>query len=243
MLTTQIPGDIIHLLGYYPPNPTTTTERPRPLYKPVYTYPKPSTTITTSNTNTFSHHTNQYNQHSSPSSSSPHRPTSWDHETNHISSSPSFYPLVHPDEHFGIVDEEGFGAEAEAAVFSHNHNSYGDFSNKPTTYADEEYRPFQGIASTNIFIFFSLSLSHTFFSLVILVDMTPLVFDWLQTKLHANTNTPNYTRRRKKNSRTRFRYTCRTIFSNLLILIWINSQRTQFSHNSFCKTVYFLYQF
>lgn len=132
----QIPGDIIHLLGYYPPNPTT-TERPRPLYKPVYTYPKPSTTITTSNTNTFSHHTNQH----TASSSSQHRPT-WEHETNHISSSPSFYPLVHPDEHFGIIDEEGFGAEAEAAVFSHN--TYGDFSNKPTTYADEEYRPFQG---------------------------------------------------------------------------------------------------
>lgn len=118
-------------MGYYP-NPT--TERPRPLYKPVYTYPKPSTT-------------NTYVQ---PNHQSPTRPpssssTSWEHETNHISS-PSFYPLVHPDEHFGLVDAEGFGAEADA-VFSHN--TYGDY-NKPATYAgngnnDDDYRPFQGI--------------------------------------------------------------------------------------------------
>lgn len=118
----QLTGDVIHLLGYYPPNPTTTTERPRP----IYTYPKPAKPPTSIiDTNTFS----QPN----------HRPTSWEHETNHI----SFYPLVHPGEHFGIADEDGFGSEAEAAVFSHN--SYGDFnSNKPTTYGDTDYRPFQG---------------------------------------------------------------------------------------------------
>lgn len=119
------------MLGYYPPNPTTTTERPRPIYKPFYSYPKPakpSTTTTTTNTNTFSQHDQQN-----------HRPPSWEHETNHI----SFYPLVHPDEHFGIGNEDGFGSETDAAVFSHN--SYGDFSNKPTTYAaDNDYRPFQG---------------------------------------------------------------------------------------------------
>lgn len=57
--------------------------------------------------------------------------------------------------------------------------------------------PFRVLPQQTFLSFFH-SLSHTFFSLVILVDMTPLVFDWLQTKLHANTNTPNYTRRRKK---------------------------------------------
>lgn len=124
-INLQIPGDVIHLLGYYPPIPTTTTERPRPI-KPYYTYPKPAKPSTTSTTS--------FNQHNQQS----HGPTSWEHETNHI----SFYPLVHPDEHFGIADEDGFGSEAEAAVFSHN--NYGDFSNKPTTYADNEYHPFQG---------------------------------------------------------------------------------------------------
>ncbi|XP_031631478.1 serine proteinase stubble isoform X2 [Contarinia nasturtii] len=53
---------------------------------------------------------------------------------------------IHPDEHFGIVDnDDGFGSDAEAAVFSHNNNFGGDFANKPTTsHADTDYRPFQG---------------------------------------------------------------------------------------------------
>ena len=132
----NVTGDVIHLLGYYPPNPTTTTERPRPIYKPFYTYPKPAkpSTDSISNTNRFSQQHNQQN----------HRPTSWEHEheTNHI----SFYPLVHPDEHFGSVNEDGFGSEAEAAVFSHT--NYDGFSNKPITqYGDTDYRPFQGIFS------------------------------------------------------------------------------------------------
>lgn len=141
-----IPGDIIHLFGYYPPNPPT-TYRPRPIYKPVFTYPKPTkptTTITSSNK--FSSHPYDqplYNHHHQQQAVV-QRPT-WDHESNQISSSPSFYPLVHPDEHFGGgIDEDGFGSETEAAVFSHN--GYGDYSNKPTSYADDDYRPFQGIA-------------------------------------------------------------------------------------------------
>lgn len=149
----KFPGDVIHLLGYYPPNPTT-TERPRPNYKPVFTYPKPSkpTTTITSPSNTFSHPYDQLHHHHHHQNQQHHvhqqhqataqRPT-WEHETNQISSSPSFYPLVHPDEHFGMVDEDGFGSEAEAAVFSHN--GYGDYSNKPTSYADDDYRPYQGI--------------------------------------------------------------------------------------------------
>ncbi|XP_055310501.1 serine proteinase stubble isoform X2 [Sitodiplosis mosellana] len=140
----QNASDVIHLLGYYPPNPTTTTtERPRP-YKPFYnTYPKPSqpakpTTTSTTNTYTFSQH-DQQNHHQQHQHHQRPQP-SWEHETNHI----SFYPLVHPDEHFGIVDEDGFGSEAEAAVFSHT-NNFGDFSNnKPTSYAGDDYRPFQG---------------------------------------------------------------------------------------------------
>lgn len=117
----SFPGDIIHLVGYYPS--ITTTERP--IYTPVYTYPKPDT-------NYYNHH-----EHQIPlSPSTPSTRPSWEHETNHISS-PSFYPLVHPDEHFGLTDDTGFGAQADAAVFSHT----------PTynTDNDEGYRPFQGI--------------------------------------------------------------------------------------------------
>lgn len=128
-IKTEITGNVIHLLGYYP-NPT--TERPtRPQYKPVYTYPKL--------TNTHQYH--QHNDHHD----SPSRPT-WDHETNHISS-PSFHPLVHPDEHFGLIDENGFGAEADA-VFSHNTYGVDYNNNKPTTFNgnnNDDYRPFQGI--------------------------------------------------------------------------------------------------
>lgn len=145
ILTKRIPGDIIHLFGYYPSNPPTTTEHPRPIYKPVFIYPKPSKPTTITSSNAFSHHTDQ--QHHQQQSH--HRPT-WEHETNHISS-PSFYPLVHPDEHFGIIDDDGFGSEAEAAVFSHN--NYGDYSNKPTTYADDDYRPFQGIVIPQNIVF------------------------------------------------------------------------------------------
>lgn len=172
-LETEIPGDVIHLLGYYPPNPTTTTTgRPRP-YKPFYTYPKPAkpSTTSTTNTNTFSHH-DQQNQRPSTSQHS------WDHETNHI----SFYPLVHPDEHFGVVEENDFGTEAEAAVFSHS-NNYGDFSNKPTSYADNDYRPFQGISLNlvlNALRLVLLSFSFLLFDFSLVT--VSLTFSWKHTR-------------------------------------------------------------
>lgn len=143
MRNKKFAGDVIHLLGYYPSNPITSTEHPRPFY----TNPKPATsTITDPNTNIFSQH-DQHNQ----------RPTSWEHETNHI----SFHPLVHPGEHFGIADEDGFGSEADVAVF--NHNNYG---NKPTAYGDSDnYRPFQG---TNFFLYSHVVHLVLFFSFNIL---------------------------------------------------------------------------
>lgn len=126
-LAHYISGDIIHLLGYYPENPT--TERPRPVYKPIYTYPKPTSTF-----------------HDQPD-----RP-SWEHETNHISS-PSYHPLVvHADDHYGLVDEGGFGgAESDAAFSHHTYNDYKPTSN--FNEADDDYRPIQG---THIFYFFCL---------------------------------------------------------------------------------------
>lgn len=110
------------------------TDRPRPFQKPVYTYPKP-TTATTS-VNTFSHHVDQ--QHLL--STQLQRPSSWDHESNQISSSPSFYPLVHPGEHFGNAEEDGFGADTDAGIFSHT--NFGE----STTYTEDNYRPTQGIS-------------------------------------------------------------------------------------------------
>lgn len=121
------------MLGYYPEPPT--TERPRPIYKPIYTYPKP--------TSTMHHHT-----------ALPVRP-SWDHETNHISS-PSYHPLVHPDEHFDLMDDNNNGyGETDAPSF--NHHTYDEFNNNNNnnpghhhgnTYNeadnDEDYRPYQG---------------------------------------------------------------------------------------------------
>lgn len=126
------PGEIIHLVGYYPS--LTTTQRP--IHTPVYTYAKPSTS------NYYNHH-----DHQTPLPTTSARP-SWEHETNHISS-PSFYPLVHPDEHFGLTDESGYGAQADA-VFSHG--------SSPTFNAntDDDYKPFQGILNLNTrFSFFS----------------------------------------------------------------------------------------
>lgn len=123
-IQTNSPGDIIHLLGYYPEPPT--TERPRPVYKPIYTYPKP--------TSTMNHH-----------ATLPVRP-SWDHETNHIGS-PSYHPLVHPDDHFGLDDgpddhnhhHNSINNNNEYAVneaSSFTHHTYDEFdhnnNNKPS---------------------------------------------------------------------------------------------------------------
>lgn len=118
----KITGDIIHLLGYYPEPPS--TERPRPVFKPIYTYPKPTSTF-----------------HQSPSH------PQWDeneHETNHINTPPSYNPLIaNPDDHYGLVDEGGYGQTESDSSFSHH--SFNDY--KPSnsfSEADEDYRPFQG---------------------------------------------------------------------------------------------------
>lgn len=131
--TTNFTGDIIHLLGYYPEPPT--TERPRPVYKPIYTYPKPTSTI---------HHP-------------PARP--WDHETNHISS-PSYHPLVvNPDDHFGMVDDGGYGVTESDAAFSHH--TYNDYKPGHHNYNEaddnDDYRPFEGTIYTQFLYNFFLN--------------------------------------------------------------------------------------
>lgn len=86
----------------------------------------------------------------------PARPSWDDHETNHIGS-PSYHPLIHPDEHFGLLDtDNGFAVNEADSTFNH-HNTYDEFANhdkppgRPHINAfneaadiDEDYRPLQG---------------------------------------------------------------------------------------------------
>lgn len=120
------------MYGFYPSDNAASIASPsqgnrpyRPVYKPTYSYA------------------------ATPSSVYPTTRPQWDHETNHISvNSPpvSYYPSTtnqRPDNHFGIVDEAGYGPEADA-IYSSN-NQYGTNNGYSPQHDDDDYyRPVPG---------------------------------------------------------------------------------------------------
>lgn len=134
------------MYGFYPADNAASIASPqgirphRPTYKPTYSFV------------------------STPSSAYPTANPQWDHETNHISinspSSSQYYPNGNvanqrPDNHFGLVDESGYGVEADA-IYSSN-NQYG--TNHGYNQDDDDYyRPVPG----TVFIHFVFSSSEIY---------------------------------------------------------------------------------
>lgn len=134
---TKLSGDIIHLVGYYPPPPTTDRPSPlshsnRPLSQNAYYHNKYKPTQATNG-----------NYHQSD----------WGgHETNHLSGSHAFTSTNKPIHHIGLIDESGFELSPAELYGTHDtehpggvtdggnyaHNSYDNDDS-------DVYKPVEGI--------------------------------------------------------------------------------------------------